>query len=222
MTTFIEIVRRDLRLSMRHGMDTIMVVMFFVLVILLLPLGVGPEPTVLARISGGMIWVSALLASMLSVERLFQTDYEDGSLELLVIQPFMLELTVTAKVISHWLITGLPLLIIAPLLAGMLHTGKDGFAALLLTLAVGTPLLSLIGSIGAALILGARQGSILLSLLVLPLYIPILIFGVSAVDAAIHGLPWRLPVLILGSLLIGLAPFSVWATAAALRETMRR
>ncbi len=221
MPVFIEIVRRDLRLAMRQGMDNVMVVMFFVLAVVLFPFGVGPEPGVLARISSGVIWVAALLASMLSLERLFQADYEDGSLELLIMQPVLLEATVAAKVTAHWLTTGLPLIVAAPLLAVLMNMDQAGFAILVLTLALGTPALSLVGAIGAALILGARRGGVLISLLILPLYIPILIFGTSAVDAALTGLPWRSHVLILSALVVGLQPLSLWASAAALRQALR-
>ena len=221
MTAFIEIVRRDLRLAMRQGMDSLMVVMFFVLAVVLFPFGVGPEPNVLARISAGVIWVSALLASMLSLERLFQADFDDGSLELLIMQPLALELTVAAKVTAHWLTTGLPLIVAAPLLAVLMNMDGGGFGVLVLTLGIGTPALSLIGAIGAALILGARRGGVLLSLLILPLYIPILIFGVSAVDAALNGLAWRAHLLILSGLLVGVLPLSLWASAAALRQALR-
>ncbi len=221
MTAFIEIIRRDLRLAMRQGMDSLMVVMFFVLAVVLFPFGVGPEPNILARISAGVIWVAALLASMLSLERLFQADFDDGSLELLIMQPLALELTVAAKVVAHWLTTGLPLIIAAPLLAVLMNMDGGGFAVLVLALGIGTPALSLIGAIGAALILGARRGGVLLSLLILPLYIPILIFGVSAVDAALNGLVWRPHVLILSGLLVGVLPLSLWASAAALRQALR-
>lgn len=221
MAAFIEIVRRDLRLAMRQGMDSLMVVMFFVLAVVLFPFGVGPEPNVLARISAGVIWVAALLASMLSLERLFQADYEDGSLELLIMQPLALEITVAAKVTAHWLTTGLPLIVAAPLLAVLMNMDGSGFGVLVLALTIGTPALSLVGAIGAALILGARRGGVLLSLLILPLYIPILIFGVSAVDSALADLTWRPHVLILGGLLVAVLPLSLWASAAALRQALR-
>ncbi len=221
MTAFLEIVHRELRLAARQGMDNVMVVMFFVLAVVLFPFGVGPEPGVLARISSGVIWVAALLASMLSLERLFQADYEDGSLELLVMQPVMVELTVAAKVSAHWLTTGLPLIVAAPLLAVLMNMDGGGFAVLVLTLALGTPALSLIGAIGAALILGARRGGVLISLLILPLYIPVLIFATSAVEAALSGLPWRAHVLILAALLVALIPLALWASAAALRQALR-
>lgn len=221
MPAFFEIVRRDLKLAMRQGMDNLMVVMFFVIAVVLFPFGVGPEPNILARISAGVIWVAALLASMLSLERLFQADFEDGSLELLIMQPLVLEVTVAAKVTAHWLTTGLPLIVAAPVLAVLMNMDGGGFGVLILALSIGTPALSLVGAIGAALILGARRGGVLLSLLILPLYIPILIFGVSAVDAALGGLTWRPHILILGGLLVAVLPLSLWAAAAALRQALR-
>ena len=221
MKPFIEIVRRDLKLAIRQGMDSVMVVMFFVIAVVLFPFGVGPEPNILARISAGVIWVAALLASMLSLERLFQTDFEDGSLELLIMQPIALEITVAAKIMAHWLTTGLPLIVAAPLLAVLMNMEGRGFVVLILTLTIGTPALSLVGSIGAALILGARRGGVLLSLLILPLYIPVLIFSVSAIDAVLNGLAWRGHILILSGFLVGVLPLSLWASAAALRQALR-
>jgi len=221
MKPFIEIVRRDLKLAIRQGMDSVMVVMFFVIAVVLFPFGVGPEPNILARISAGVIWVAALLASMLSLERLFQTDFEDGSLELLIMQPVALEITVAAKIMAHWLTTGLPLIVAAPLLAVLMNMESSGFMVLILTLTIGTPALSLIGSIGAALILGARRGGVLLSLLILPLYIPVLIFSVSAIDAVLNGLAWRVQILILSGFLVGVLPLSLCASAAALRQALR-
>ena len=221
MKPFIEIVRRDLKLAIRQGMDSVMVVMFFVIAVVLFPFGVGPESNILARISAGVIWVAALLASMLSLERLFQTDFEDGSLELLIMQPVALEITVAAKIMAHWLTTGLPLIVAAPLLAVLMNMEGRGFLVLILTLTIGTPALSLIGSIGAALILGARRGGVLLSLLILPLYIPVLIFSVSAIDAVLNGLAWRVQILILSGFLVGVLPLSLWASAAALRQALR-
>jgi heme exporter protein B len=198
-------------------MDSLMVVAFFVIAVVLFPLGVGPEPNVLARIAPGVIWVAALLASMLSLERLFQTDYEDGSLELLALQPVALEVTVMAKVTAHWLTTGLPLIVAAPLLAVLMNMPADGLWALMAALVVGTPSLSLIGAIGAALTVGVRRGGVLISLLVLPLYIPVLIFGVGAVDAAVYGLAVRAHLLILGGIVLAALALAPWASAAALR-----
>ena len=220
MSRFVHIVRRDLHLALRQGMDSLMVVMFFVIAVVLFPFGVGPEVNILARISAGVIWVAALMATMLSLERLFQTDYEDGSLELLTLAPIPLELIVLAKVTAHWLTTGLPLIVAAPLLAVLLHMNIDGFAVLIAALALGTPTLSLIGSVGAALILGSRRGGVLLSLLVLPLFIPVLIFGVSAVDSAIGGFTVRPQLLILGALMLGAIALCPWAAAAGLRQAV--
>lgn len=220
MSQFIFLVRRDLSLAFRQGMDSVLVVVFFVLAVVLFPLGVGPEPGTLARIAPGVIWVAALLSAMLSLERLFQTDYEDGSLELLALSSLPLELTVLAKVCAHWITTGLPLIIAAPVLAVLMQMESEGFAMLILALLLGTPSLSLIGAVGAALILGSRRGGVLLSLLVLPLYIPVLIFGVSAVDAAIGGYEFKAQMLILAGFFIGSLALTPWAGAAGLRQAL--
>ena len=220
MNGFMLIVRRDLRLALRQGMDSLMVVAFFVIAVVLFPLGVGPEANVLARIAPGVIWVAALLASMLSLERLFQADYEDGSLELLALQPVALEIMVMAKVAVHWLTTGLPLIVAAPLLAVLMNLPDEGFAPLLIALALGTPAMSLIGAIGAALILGSRRGGILLALLILPLFIPVLIFGVGAVDAAIGGFPVKPQFLVLAGLLVAAVALCPWVGAAAIRQAV--
>lgn len=220
MKSFIILVKRDLNLAFRQGFDSLMVVAFFVIAVVLFPFGVGPEPNTLARIAAGTIWVAALLSSMLSLERLFQIDYEDGSLELLALSPVPLEVSVIAKVVAHWLTTGLPLIIAAPLLAVLMQLPNDGFLTLIAALAIGTPALSLIGAVGAALILGSRRGGVLLSLLVLPLYIPVLIFGVSAVDAAINDMVVRPHLLILAGLFIGALALTPWAAAAGLRQSL--
>ena len=217
MNAFWWLVRRDLRLALRRGSDSANVVVFFVLTITLFPLGIGPEPTVLARIAPGAIWVAALLASMLSLDALFRVDREDGSLELLTIAPLPLELTVLAKCLAHWLTTGVPLIIAAPLLAVLLDMDADGFLTLVAAMVLGTPVLSLVGAIGASLTVGVRRGGVLISLLVLPLYVPVLIFGVGAVDAAIYGLTARPHLLILGGMLLAALPLCPWAGAAALR-----
>ena len=218
MNRFAVILGRDLRLAVRQGVDSLMVVAFFVLAVVLFPFGVGPEPGVLARVAPGVIWVAALLAAMLSLERLFQADQEDGSLELMALEPVALEVVVLAKGAAHWLTTGVPLIVAAPLLAVLLNLPGDGLALLLLALLLGTPTLSLIGAVGAALILGARRGGVLLSLLVLPLFIPVLIFGVAAVDAALGGFSARPHLLILAALLLAALPLCTWAAAAALRQ----
>lgn len=217
MSAFLTLVARDLRLAFRQGGDAAMVIGFFVLTVVLFPFGVGPEPALLQRIAAGIVWVTALLAALLSLERLFQADYEDGSLEALALLPLPLEAQVLAKCLAHWLVTGLPLIIVAPLLALLLHLDPAGYPALIAGMVLGTPVLSLIGAIGAALSLGARRGGVLLSLLVLPLYIPVLIFGVAAIEAEIAGFGARPDLLLLAALLVlaaGLVPF---AAAAALR-----
>tara|TARA_R110002094_G_scaffold77568_7_gene83992 strand:- start:1818 stop:2414 length:597 start_codon:yes stop_codon:yes gene_type:complete len=197
-----------------------MVVAFFIIAVVLFPFGVGPEPNTLARIGPGVIWVAALLAAMLSMERMFQADYEDGALELLVLAPVPLELTVLAKVCVHWLTTGLPLMVATPLLAIMMNVPLDALPVILLTLALGTPILSLIGAIGAALVLGARRGGVLLSLLVLPLTIPVLIFAVGAIEAELSGLAVKAHLMLLGGLLLAAAALTPWASAAAVREAV--
>jgi heme exporter protein B len=166
------------------------------------------------------LWVTALLASMLSLDRLFQGDYEDGSLELLTLTPTALEILVIGKIAAHWLTTAVPMLLAAPVLALLLHLNEDAFPALMVTLLLGTPTLSLIGAMGAALVLGARRGGVLVSLLILPLYVPVLIFAVGAVDAAAQGLPVRGHLLILGGLLLAALPLAPLATVAALRQAV--
>ena len=220
MNFFLSLLRRDLSLALRQGTDSLMVLVFFVVVVVLFPLAVGPEQKILARISGGVIWVAALLAAMLSMDRLFQKDYEDGSLDLLVLSPVQTEILVLAKALAHWLTTGLPLIIVSPLLGVFLFMHTNGFWVMMLSLLLGTPILSLIGSIGAALALGARRGGVLLSLLILPLFIPVLVFGVSAVDAAFMDLPTRPHLLILGGMFLGAVALSPWASAAALKQAV--
>jgi heme exporter protein B len=220
VTRFLAVVRRDMRLAWRQGVDSLMVVAFFVLAVVLFPFGVGPEPNILARIGAGIIWVAALLASMLALERVFQTDYEDGSLELLALGPMPLEVAVLAKVFAHWLTTGLPLIAATPLLAVLLNLEWAALAVLVPTLALATPTMSLVGAVGAALALGSRRGGILLSLLVLPLYVPILIFGAGAADAALGGFSARPQLLILAGLLCAALALCPWAAAAGLRQAV--
>ncbi|RCK30665.1 heme exporter protein CcmB [Thalassospira lucentensis] len=220
MNGFTAILRRDLQLAMRQGADSVMVVAFFIVTTTLFPFGVGPEANILARIASGVIWVSALLAAMLSLERVFQTDYEDGTLELLTLSPVSLEVVVLGKVVAHWLTTGLPLIVAAPLMAVMLNMDTDGFVVLMIAMLLGTPALSLIGAIGAALILGARRGGVLVSLLVLPLYIPILIFGAGAVEAALLGMSATAQLQIMGAILLLALAATPFATAHALRQAM--
>ena len=220
MRAFQAIIARDLLLAVRQGGATFLALVFFLLTVTLFPLGIGPEPAILARVAPGVLWVAALLAAMLSLDRLFQADFEDGSLEQLTLSGLPVSLIVLAKIISHWLTTGLPLLLAAPVLAVLLNMNSEGFTALLLTMLIGTPALSLIGAIGAALTLTVRRGGVLLSLLVLPLYIPVLIFGVSAIDAAVHGLNAKPHLLLLAALTMAAIPLCPWAAAAAVKLSL--
>lgn len=217
MSTFLAIVERDLRLGLGAQGAALTTLLFFVLAVSLFPLGVGPEPQLLSRIAPGVIWVAALLAAQLSLDRLFQADHEDGTLDLLAQTPLPLSLVVAAKILAHWLGTGLPLALIAPLLAILLQMDMSALPTLLLTLLLGTPSLSLIGAIGAALTLGARRGAILVPLLTLPLLVPVLIFGVGAVEAAAFGLSPKPHLLLLGAFLAGAAVLSPLAGAAAVK-----
>ncbi len=218
MNGFRRVLGRDLALAFRQGGTVGMVVMFFVITVTLFPLGVGPAPNMLARIASGVIWVAALLSCLLSLDRLFQADHEDGSLELMVLAPLPLELTVLAKCLAHWLTTGLPLIIAAPVLGVLMNLHGDGFAALVLAMLFCTPALSLIGAVGASLTVGVRRGGVLLSLLVLPLYVPVLIFGVAAVEAAVSGLTARPHLMILAAMSLVATVLAPWASAAALRH----
>ncbi len=220
MNVLATLFRRELRLAMRQSADSVMVVGFFVIAVVLFPFGVGPEPNMLARIGPGVIWVAALLAAMLSMERMFMADYEDGSLELLVLAPVTLEFVVCTKVLVHWLTTGVPLICAAPLLFVMMNVPMEIWPVLLLTLALGTPVLSLIGSVGAALVLGARRGGVLLSLLVLPLLIPVLIFAAGAGDAVLYGSGAKANLMLMGGILLASLALTPWATAQAPREAV--
>lgn len=221
MSALAAVLRRDLRLAWRSPGDSANVVLFFVLTAVLFPFGVGPAAEILSRISVGVIWVMALLAALLSLDRLFREDAEDGNLDLLALSPAPLELLVLGKVFAHWLITGVPLIVASPLLALFLQMPGKAYPVLLAALLLGTPTLSLIGAIGAGLTLGARRGGVLIALLILPLYIPVLIFGVAAVDAAATGLSVRPHLLLLGGLLALFLPLSPVATAAALRQALQ-
>jgi heme exporter protein B len=217
---FVAVVRRDLRLALRQGGDAALVAGFFVLTVILFPFGVGPEPELLSRIGSGIVWVVALLAALLSLDRLFLADFEDGSLEGLALAPLSLEFVILAKVLAHWLVTGLPLAILAPVLALVLGIHPAGYASLIGGMALGTPSLSLIGAVGAALTIGARRGGVLLSLLVLPLYIPILILGAGAVEGAISGLGARPHLLLLGAIALAALPLAPLAAAASVRHAL--
>lgn len=215
-----QVLRRDLVLAMRRPQDVLTSLFFFVIVVSLFPLGVGPELKVLEGIAPGVVWVAALLASMLSLGRLFSQDYQDGTLEQMLIAPLPLSLVVLSKVFAHWVLTAVPLALMAPVLGLQLGLAAEPLQILLLTLLLGTPVLSLVGGIGAALTLGVRGGGVLLSLLILPLYIPVLIFGAGAVEAGRAGLGFEAHVSVLGAFLMLALLFAPWATAAALRISL--
>lgn len=214
------VVMRDLTLAMRRRADVLTTLFFFVIVVSLFPLGVGPEMTTLRLMGSGVVWVAALLASMLSLGRLFSADYADGSLEQLVLAPQPLSVLVLGKIVAHWLVSGLPLVLIAPLLGIQYGLSAEALGVLVLSLILGTPVLSLIGAVGAALTLGLRGGGVLVSLLVLPLYIPVLIFGAGAVDAAVSGLGAEAHLSLLGAFLIPALVFGPWAAGWALRISL--
>lgn len=211
------VIQRDLTLAWRRRTDVFTSVLFFVIVASLFPLGIGPEPQLLRAIGPGVVWVAALLASMLALSRLFAADYADGTLEQMLIGATPLSVIVIAKVLAHWLAANLPLVVIAPLLGLQFGLPADALAVLALALALGTPSLSLIGAIGAALTLGLRGGGVLLALLVLPLYAPVLILGSLAVEATAAGLAAQPYLLLLGALSLGALSLAPWAIAAALR-----
>lgn len=217
LRTFISIVRRDLLLAMRRRADVLTTLLFFIIAASLFPLGIGPEISLLRNIGPGVLWVAALLASMLALGRLFATDYADGSLEQMLLAPQPLSLLVLAKVLAHWLSTGLPLVLIAPVLGLQYDLASGPLFVLIVSLLLGTPVLSLIGAVGAALTLGVRGGGALLSLLVLPLYVPVLIFGAGAVDASTAGLDITGHLSLLGAFLLAALVLAPWASAAALR-----
>ena len=208
---------RDLLAALRRRADVVTTLIFFVIVASLFPLGVGPETAMLRMMGPGVVWVAALLASMLALGRLFASDYADGTLEQLALAPQPLSMLVLAKIVTHWLASGLPLVVVAPLLGFQFDLDADALLILLASLLLGTPTLSLIGAIGAALTLGLRGGGALLSLLVLPLYVPVLIFGAGAVEAGAAGLGAAAHLSLLGALLLIALVFAPWATAVALR-----
>lgn len=217
---FFAIIRRDLVLALRRRSEVANPLLFFILVITLFPLSIGAQPNLLQDIAPGIIWVSALLAAMLSLDSLFRSDFDDGSLEQILLSPHPASIMVLAKVIAHWLVTGLPLLIVAPLLAVFLGMPNHALSILLLTLLLGTPVLSLIGAIGVALTVGLRRGGMILSLLVLPLYVPVLIFASNAVAMAGSGLPVDAQISILISMLLMALVLAPWPAAAALKMSI--
>lgn len=217
---FLWIIRRDLLLAARRQSDVLTTLFFFVIVVSLFPLSVGPEVNMLRTMAPGVVWVAALLASMLSLGRMFSNDYLDGTLEQMLLSPHSLSLLVLGKALAHWLVTGVPLVLIAPVLGLQYDLPIDALFVLTISLLLGTPVLSLIGAIGAALTLGLRGGGVLVSLLVLPLYIPVLIFGSGAVDANMSGLGFEAHFSLLGAFLLASLALSPWAAASALRVSM--
>jgi heme exporter protein B len=213
MTAFLGVIRRDLLLAMRNRADVLSSVFFFIIVAALAPLGLGPEPAMLRTIGPGMLWIAALLASMLALHRLFAQDHADGTLEQMLLSPEPATLLVAGKILAHWITTGIPLIVLSPLLALQFGLPAEQVLILMASLLLGTPILSLIGAIGAALTLGVRGGGVLIALLVLPLYVPVLIFGAGAAvapDPQSH-------LFLLGGLLAAAVALAPWATAAALR-----
>ena len=217
MSAFWAIVRRDITLAMRRKAEVITAVFFFVVVAALFPLGIGPDMATLRLTAPGILWIGALLACMLSMGRLFAADYADGTLEQMALSPNGLSVLVAAKILAHWCLSGLPLVLLAPILGLQFDLPTNALWVLTLSLLVGTPLLSLIGAIGAALTIGVRGGDVLLSLLVLPLYVPALIFGAGAVQAEMSGLGASAHLSVLTAMAFVAAVFSPWASAAALR-----
>lgn len=220
LRAFTLLLQRDLTLAMRHRAEMINPLLFFVLVTSLFPLGIGADPKLLQAVGPGVIWVAALLAALLSLEGIFRSDFEDGTLEQFLLSSHPVSVLVLAKILAHWLITGLPLLVISPLLGVLLGLPGDAIIILLVTLALGTPVLSLIGAVGVALTVGLRKGGMILSLLVLPLYVPLLIFAASAVDTAAAGLPVTAHLSLISALLVLSLSLSPLATAAALRISL--
>ena len=217
---FLRLIGRELTLAVRGGIGSLMAVVFFVIAVTLFPLGMGPELGLLSRIAPGAVWVAALLAALLSLDRLFVADHEDGSLEQLMLGTLPLEFVVLAKTVAHWLTTGLPLAAAAPILALLLNMSTDGLVILIVSLLLGTPILSLIGAVGAALTVGLRRGGALIALLVLPLYVPVLIFGVGAVEGAVLDAGVHANLSILAGGLVGALVLGPLAAAAALRMTV--
>jgi heme exporter protein B len=212
---------RDLRLAVRAGGGFGLALAFFLIVIVLVPFGVGPEAAILARIAPGILWVAALLAALLSLDRIFALDLEDGTLPLLATAPLPLEGVALAKGAAHWITTGLPLTVAAPVLGVLLNMDAAAYRWLVLSLLIGTPALSMIGTFGAALTVGVRRGGLLMSLLVLPLYVPTLIFGAEAVRRGVEGLAATTPLLMLAGITLGSIALLPFATAAALRINLR-
>ncbi|MCG8537829.1 MAG: heme exporter protein CcmB [Pseudomonadales bacterium] len=211
------IMKRDLTVAFRQRSDLVNPLFFFIMVIAMFPLGVGPEPGTLEKIAPGVIWIAALLSTLLSVDSLFRQDFDDGSLELILLSPQPLFVVVFGKVVAHWLITALPLILVAPVLSVMLYMDWDTVSVTVYSLLLGTPILSMISAIGAGLTVGLRKGGVLIAVIALPLYVPVLIFGTSAVQAASMGLPYVGQLAYLAAFLVLALTFAPFAIAAGLR-----
>lgn len=221
LNAFLTVLKRDLLLALRRRSEVFTVLFFFIVVISLFPLGVGTEDKILKQIAPGVVWIAALLASTLALERLFAVDYEDGTLEQLTLAPTSLSIIVLAKVIAHWLLTGLPLVLISPLVGLFYHLPFNSILVMMAVLLLGTPVLSMLGGIAAALTLGLRGGGVLVSLLVLPLYIPVLVYGAGAISTSmVEGLSIEPYILLLSAFMLLAVIFSSWATAAALKISL--
>ncbi|HVJ42242.1 MAG TPA: heme exporter protein CcmB [Dongiaceae bacterium] len=219
MSAAFALLHRDLRLSLRQGIDVALVVLFFLAAGILFPFAVGPAPNLLAAIASGVVMVMAALAALLSLDRLYLPDFEDGSLDGLLLSPLPLEVIALVKALAHWLTTGLPLLVAAPVLGLILNLPPAAYLPMLTALLLATPMLSLLGGLGAALTLGSRRGGVLITLIILPLYVPVLIFAMAVIDAARLGLGSGAGFLILlAAMLLGSLALTPWATAAALRQ----
>ena len=219
-SAFSLLLKRDLTLAYRRRAELVNPLLFFVLVTAMFPLGIGNDPKLIEAVGPGVIWVAALLAALLSLDAMFRSDYDDGALEQFMLSAHPVSILVLAKVLAHWLVTGLPLFIAAPLLAVMLNIPAEAIPTLMLTLVLGTPVLSLIGSVGVALTVGLRRGGVILSLLILPLYVPVLIFATDAVKTAIVGIPTTAQISILSAMLVGSLVLAPLATAASLRISL--
>lgn len=219
-SAFSLLLKRDLTLAYRRRAELVNPLLFFVLVTAMFPLGIGNDPKLIQAVGPGVIWVAALLAALLSLDSMFRSDFEDGSLEQFMLSAHPVSILVLAKIMAHWMVTGLPLFIAAPLLATMLNIPAEAIPTLMLTLVLGTPVLSLIGSVGVALTVGLRRGGVILSLLVLPLFVPVLIFATDAVNTAIVGIPTTAQLSILSAMLVGFLVLAPPATAASLRISL--
>ena len=218
MRKFLEIMKRDIKLSWRHGGDGLISLAFFIIAASLFPLGIGPEVKILSKISIGVIWIVTLLSILLSLDKLFYSDHEDGSLELMLTSPISTESLVAAKCLANWIVSCLPIILLSPLMASMLYLHTSEIVILMITLFIATPLLVMIGAVGSSLTIGTRLRSVLTAILVLPLYTPVLIFGTSAVEATVTGMTPNSHIIILFALLLGMGPLLIIISAMILRN----